>query len=168
MTRILSLYDDPDMLGLLRLILDLAGYEHLRTADVGEALSILHAEEIDLFIQNIMRSGIDGWELYRIMKQDENLRLIPVLFLSGAWPSELAVERYSRYGDGYLTMPFAPQELLRTAAEMLQRHGKHIPTEEERRTRYKQVREELSSKFKMSEEQLDAIYERTTGFLADF
>jgi len=100
------------MLGLLSLILELAGYEHLRTTDAEKALSILRNQEIDLFTQDIMRPGIDGWELYRMMKEDEELCSIPVLFLSAARPSKLATECYLPHGDEYLTLPFTPQELL--------------------------------------------------------
>jgi two-component system response regulator RpaA len=167
MVRILSLSYESEMLELLSLILDLAGYELLRTTDAEKALSILRNQEIDLFTQDIMRPGIDGWELYRMMKDDKELCSIPVLFFSVARPSKLATDCYLPHGDEYLTLPFAPQELLRTVAEILRRHGKNVPTEEDRRARYEQVRGKLTRELKMSEEQLATIYEKTTGYLAD-
>jgi DNA-binding response OmpR family regulator len=49
MTRILSLDDESQMLDLLRLILERAGYECLGTTDEQEALSILRTQPVDLF-----------------------------------------------------------------------------------------------------------------------
>ena len=74
MTRILSLDDEPAILKLLGVSLELAGYEHSCTTDGHQALRILYHEQIDLLTQDIMRPKMDGWELYRLMKSDAELR----------------------------------------------------------------------------------------------
>ncbi len=133
MTRILSLDDEPEMLDLLSLILALWGYEHLKTTDSFEALSILRSEPIDLFTQDFMRPDVDGWELLHRIKSDENLRDIPVLGIS-AGARDARAEQLKRVDldmerdlDGYLTKPFEPLELLDAIAEVLARRRSPLP-----------------------------------------
>ncbi len=145
MTRILSLDDSPEILKILHLFLELAGYEHLRTVESEAALSILRTEAIDLFTQDCIRPDVHGIELYKRLKADEQLRRIPVLFISAGQRPEFAAECRSVYGDDYLTKPFQLETVLSTVAALLQRRGKHIPTEKERAERYAQIRAGLAT-----------------------
>jgi DNA-binding response OmpR family regulator len=80
MTRILSLDDDPELLQRFAVALNLAGYEHLLATQSKEALSILHNERIDLFTQDLARPDMPGWDLYELMKADDDL--VPFRFFS--------------------------------------------------------------------------------------
>ena len=122
-TKILSLHTDPDILNLLHLILERAGYEHLYTSDTQTALSILRQEPIDLLIQNLMRPDINGCEFYEMMQNDEQLRNTPVLIISALNPT-LIPETYFNmisklYPHHYLVMPFSPQTLIKTVQSIL-------------------------------------------------
>ena len=167
MTRILSLDDDSEMLKLLGLILELAGYEHLRTTNSHEALSLLRGEPIDLFTQDCLRPDIDCLEFYQLMKSDVSLRTIPVLFISAGSRPEIAAECRATYGDDYLVKPFSPPELLATVAGLLRRHSKHVPTEAERAARYEAVRAKLKSEMNWSGEWLDRFCERIDGWFKE-
>jgi CheY-like chemotaxis protein len=146
MTRILSVDDEREMLDLLRLILERAGYEFTGVVSGVEALAVMRTETIDLLTQDFMRlDNLDGRELLREMKSDVSLCSIPVLGVS-AGPRELREERFEPFGldfqrdlDGYVKKPYAPQELLEAVEEALRRHGKPIPDREkesrERETR---------------------------------
>ncbi|MBN2393440.1 MAG: response regulator [Anaerolineae bacterium] len=116
MTKILSLHAESDILNLLHIILERAGYEHLFTTHAETALSILQSEKIDLFIQNLMRSDINGCEFYDIMQDDEKLLHIPVLIISAINPltyPEICFRIIQNlYPDHYLLLPFSPQVLL--------------------------------------------------------
>lgn len=123
MTRILCLDDDPDMLDLLRLILQLAGYEALCTVSSSEALRLLRTERVDLLTQDFMRPDMDGWAFLRLMKSDESLCAIPVLGIS-AGPRDFRADQARRMGfdldrdlAGYVVKPFAPDELIAAVAE---------------------------------------------------
>jgi DNA-binding response OmpR family regulator len=133
MTRILSLDDDTAILELIGLILERAGYEHVRTSDSHEALSILCNEPVDLFTQDIMRPDIDGWDFYRLIKSHETLRDIPVLILTCRAQSVDKIMGLQIAGvDGYLTKPFGPHELLAAIERILEAHCLPRPTEEDR------------------------------------
>jgi CheY-like chemotaxis protein len=83
-TRILSLNDMPEFLKLCHFILEREGYQHLYTTNADKALSILQQEPIDLFIQDIDRPTMNGFELYWLMKSKRELWDIPILIVS-AW-----------------------------------------------------------------------------------
>lgn len=165
MTRILSLDDEPEILKLLGVSLELAGYEHSHTTDGRKALDILRHERIDLLTQDIMRPKMDGWELYRLMKSDADLRHIPVLFISAGARADRMVECRALYNDDYLTKPFSPQELISAVTALLKCRGKRVPTEAERTVRYAQIRAKWLSAMNWTEQQLDSFYQRVGNYL---
>jgi len=133
MTRILSLDDCAEIVDLISLILTRAGYDHTGTTDNYDALSILRSEPVDLFTQDLMRPDMDGWTFYELMKSDASQCRIPVLIISAQSQSISKVLGLQVYQvDGYLTKPFGPQELLEAVAEILKRHSKPLPTEEDK------------------------------------
>jgi DNA-binding response OmpR family regulator len=134
MTRILSLDDDTPMLELIGLILDRAGYEHVRTSSSRQALFILRNEPVDVFTQDIMRPDIDGWEFYHLIKSEQVLCDIPVLIITcQAQGFDKAMGARMAPVDGYLVKPFGPQELLTAIELVLKAHAKSPPTDEDRR-----------------------------------
>jgi CheY-like chemotaxis protein len=82
MPRILSLNDWDMILGFLDHFLNERGYEHLYTTDSHHALSILRQQPIDLFIQDLLRTDMNGFALYWLMKSEERLRDVPILICS--------------------------------------------------------------------------------------
>lgn len=133
MTRILSLDDEPEMVGLMGLILRRAGYDHVGATDNDEALSILRSEPIDLFTQDLMRPGMDGWEFYWRMKADDRLKDMPVIIITAkAQTIDQFLGLRIAEVDSYITKPFGPQELVAGVEQVLRRHSKPLPTEEER------------------------------------
>ena len=136
MTRILSVDDEPDMLNLLRLVFERAGYEFVGTVSGVEALTMMRTESIDLLTQDFMRPDqLDGRELLREIKSDASLSAIPVLGVS-AGARETRAQQLKSLGldferdlDGYITKPFSPIELLTAVETILERYGKVIPDE---------------------------------------
>jgi CheY-like chemotaxis protein len=163
-TRVLSLDDDPEMLRLLGLMFELAGYEHLRVTRDERALEILRDEPVDLFTQDCLRLACPGGlALYECLKADECLRHIPVLFISAGQRPAFAEQCWATYGDGYLIKPFAPPDLLQAVETVLQRHGKRVPTAADRASRYVQVQTRWMDEFGMSADQLGVVYRRISG-----
>lgn len=128
--RILSLDDEPQMADLYRLILERKGYEFTGSSDSYEAWALLHAQPFDLFTQDLMRPDVDGWEFYQAMKADEVLRDMPVIILTANVSSKAALMEAG--ADAYVTLPFGPQELLDTVADVLRKRGKSPPVKGER------------------------------------
>jgi len=116
--RILCLDDEPAPLDAYTHVLEPHGYEVLTTESSTEALEIMRREPIDLLIQDIARPGINGIELYGIMKSDERLRGIPVVVCSGAHCEEFLAQ----YSDAaaVLAKPFDVELLRSVVGKILQ------------------------------------------------
>jgi CheY-like chemotaxis protein len=123
MVRILVVDDDPTILRLLEVNLEMEGHEVLTAGDGHEALARLREERPEVVLLDVMMPGLDGWQVCEHVRADEDAALAttPVVFLSArAQESDLA--RGSEVGaDAYVTKPFDPLALIelveRLAAE---------------------------------------------------
>jgi CheY-like chemotaxis protein len=117
--RILICDDDPVILRLLQVNLELEGYETLLAHHGEKAVEVATAERPDLVILDIMMPRMDGYEAAKHLKGDDRTKSIPVIFLSAkAQPSD--IERGKSYGvDDYLTKPFDPNELLQAVERLV-------------------------------------------------
>jgi CheY-like chemotaxis protein len=82
MYRILVLNDNPVMLKGIRVLLETEGYRVTCVTDSHAALSVLHEEPVDLFVQDILRPEMNGFELYWLMKSNKELENVPIVILT--------------------------------------------------------------------------------------
>lgn len=78
------------------------------TLAVEKALS----EKPDLILLDIMMPEIDGFEVCKLLKSYEELKEIPVIFLTALDESESVVKGFSLGAVDYITKPYHPDELL--------------------------------------------------------
>ena len=117
--RILICDDDPAILRLLQVNLELEGYEALLAHHGEKAVEVALAEKPDLVVLDIMMPRMDGYEAVQNLKAHDLTRTIPVIFLSAkAQPSD--IDRGKSYGvDDYITKPFDPAELLEAVERLV-------------------------------------------------
>jgi DNA-binding response OmpR family regulator len=118
--RILSIEDDPEMRGLLQLILERKGH-HVIGVKRGElGMELLKSLKPDVLLLDLMLPDVDGWEIYREMKADEELSKVPVIVISARDQKQDAAAGYYVVGDDrYLEKPFEVDDLLKTVYEVL-------------------------------------------------
>jgi DNA-binding response OmpR family regulator len=117
---VLVVDDEPTARTMLRLILIRAGFEVLEAQDGSEALAEVQREVPDAMILDIMMPGIDGFEVCRILRDEERTSELPIIMLSARADAE-SVNRGLRLGaTKYLTKPVMPDELTRHVREVLQ------------------------------------------------
>ncbi|OGR40909.1 MAG: hypothetical protein A2X35_02970 [Elusimicrobia bacterium GWA2_61_42] len=108
---ILVVDDTPANLELLSGMLKGRGYR-IRAAISGEAaLEACHINPPDLILLDINMPGMDGYEVCRRLKTDEELKEIPVLFLSALNETMDKVRAFSAGGQDYITKPFQMEEV---------------------------------------------------------
>lgn len=85
--------DDPDVQRLVvRMLHSFAPELQIKTASNGEqALAMMRAAQPDLMMVDIIMQGMDGWRLVTLKNADEQLRNIPVIFVSAQDPSAAPV-----------------------------------------------------------------------------
>jgi DNA-binding NtrC family response regulator len=109
--RILVIDDEPDMLMLLRMIIeDNTSYEVETTNNPAEGLKMLTEEAYDLVISDLKMPGMDGLELFdelRKMRPD-----IPVIIITAYGSPEAADEALKKGVADFITKPFRKDTIL--------------------------------------------------------
>ncbi len=80
--RVVVIEDEPEMIDLVRLILERKGFELIGAVGGREGLEIVRREKPDLVLLDLMMPDMDGWEVYQQMKADEKLKNIPVIVVT--------------------------------------------------------------------------------------
>jgi DNA-binding response OmpR family regulator len=110
--KVLVCDDDPVILKLLQVNLELEGYEVITGRNGEEAVRMARAELPDLIILDIMMPLLDGYQACSQIKSQEATKDIPVIFLS-AKAQHSDIQKGIAHGvAAYMTKPFDPNELL--------------------------------------------------------
>ncbi len=110
--NILIVDDLPENVRLLSALLKDRGYRVNSATDGKMALSIIKTEHPDLILLDIMLPIMDGYQVCRVLKSQEETRHIPIIFLSGL-DSELdKVEAFKVGGADFITKPFFVEEVV--------------------------------------------------------
>ncbi len=94
-------------------ILRTARYDVDFANDGHQALEILHSQnKYDLVLLDVEMPGINGFEVCRVMRNDDKLQEIPVIFLTSQSKIENKVFGFRSGAQDYVTKPYSPKELL--------------------------------------------------------
>jgi len=119
METILIVEDDPTMLRGLKDNFEFKGYRVLAAPDGEDGLNAALNEKPDLIILDIMLPKINGYEVCRLIRQ-ENLDM-PIIMLTAKGEESDIVLGLNLGADDYVTKPFSIKELLARAAAFLRR-----------------------------------------------
>ena len=117
--RILVIEDDADLAVYMRQ--ELGRYFQVEIANNGEEALILPLSSYNLIISDVMMPGIDGYELLRRLRRDEQSRHIPVILLTALSAPDKLEKGFSAGADAYITKPFSMPLLLLQVRNLLQR-----------------------------------------------
>lgn len=116
-TRILLVDDDDDLLRLLAIRLEGAGYGVLTTNKAEQALAMISLERPHLVITDLRMPGMDGAALFEAIRAMHSSLPVIILTAHGTIPD--AVAATNRGVFGYLTKPYDAQELLTQVEQAL-------------------------------------------------
>jgi DNA-binding response OmpR family regulator len=118
--HILCIEDEPEMIELVKLILERKGFRVTGALGGSKGLEALKQEIPDLILLDLMMPDMDGWEVYRQMKADPNLASIPVIVVTAKAQSiDKVLGLHIAKVEDYVTKPFGPQELLASVNKVL-------------------------------------------------
>lgn len=121
--RILLVDDEPDLLELVRVNLDGAGFS-VETAEGGrEALASIRRSPPDLIVLDLMLPDVSGTEICRQVRADARLAEIPIIMLTAKADEVDRVVGLELGADDYVTKPFSPRELTLRVRAILRRRG---------------------------------------------
>ncbi len=110
-SRILIVDDEPFNVDYLEQELEELGHETVSAANGEEALSEVAAQAPDLILLDVMMPVMDGFTVCRILKQQEETRLIPIVIMTALGSVEDRIKGIEAGADDFLTKPVDDREL---------------------------------------------------------
>jgi signal transduction histidine kinase/DNA-binding response OmpR family regulator len=145
-SRVLFADDNADMRQYLTTLLN-PQYEVVPCEDGQVALEQARQRRPDLVLADVMMPRMDGFSLLRALREDKDLRDIPVILLSARAGEESRIEGLDAGADDYLVKPFS-------ARELIARVGSHLAMAKARREAEQALRD--------SEERFRALVNATS------
>ena len=116
MKKIFIADDDPDILEILSMMLKLRGYDVEASTNATDIFS-KPGIPADLVLLDLWMSGIDGRDIYTKMKETENTKHIPVIFISANSRLPEIADEYKV--NGFISKPFDMNQLFTKVDEVL-------------------------------------------------
>lgn len=118
MYQILIVDDEPKIVELLKIYLEMQGYQVIPAFHGAEAWEILQKTSVDMVLTDIMMPEMDGYQLVERIRQISN---VPVMFLSAKTDVVDRVKGLKLGADDYIIKPFDPLEVVTRVAANLRR-----------------------------------------------
>lgn len=130
--KILAVDDQKNIVKLIQVNLEKAGYDVVCAYDGIEALDKVYTERPDLIVLDVMMPRKDGFVTLKELKQNPATKDIPVIMLTAKAQDADIFKGWQSGVDCYLTKPFNPPELLTFVKRIfshLEEAGKKDPTD---------------------------------------
>jgi phosphate regulon transcriptional regulator PhoB len=119
--KILVVDDEKDILELVSYNLHKEGFQISTSHDGEDALQKIRSDRYNLLILDLMLPGIQGMDLCRILKADNETASIPIIMLTAKSEELDKVLGLEIGADDYITKPFSPRELIARVKAVLRR-----------------------------------------------
>ncbi len=116
--KILVVDDMPMNVKLLQDILTVKGYQAITASSGMEALQKIKSDKPDLVLLDVMMPGMTGFEVCQKVREDPEVRLLPIVLVTALDPSE-RVKGLEAGADDFLTKPINQPELMARVRSLL-------------------------------------------------
>ena len=124
--QILIIEDEPDIQELLSFNLDNNGYKVYTASNGEKGLEVARKEHPDLILLDLMLPGINGLDVCRIIKSDQDTSGISIIMLTALGQEEDIIKGLETGADDYVTKPFSLQVLEARIKSVLRRVPENI------------------------------------------
>lgn len=118
---ILVVDDEQDLLDLIEYNLKKEGYNVLKAENGQEGIAVAKEHKPNLVLLDIMMPKMDGIEACEKMRSDEELKHIPIIFLTARSDEKTEVEGLDKGADDFITKPISTTKLLSRINAVLRR-----------------------------------------------
>lgn len=116
--------DMSTMRRIVRAILKESGYDNAEEAEDGiEALKKLRSEPFDFIVSDWNMPNMDGLQMLKEIRADENLKHLPVLLVTAEAKKENIVQAAQAGADGYIVKPFTANTFAEKMEKIFEKKG---------------------------------------------
>lgn len=123
MAKILIAEDERDIRDLIEFTLKYAGHQVVKAANGAEAVEMAPEAKPDLILMDVRMPRMTGYEACRALKAIDEVKDIPVVFLSAKGQQSEMDTGMDAGAYDYILKPFAPDQLTQRIAEILKKFG---------------------------------------------
>ena len=120
-TRALIIDDSATVVAALGKILRSAGYLTLEALDAETGVVMARTEQPDIIFLDIVLPGMNGFEALRLMRRDSQTASIPIIMMTGGYPTPTLLTQLRAARIPLLIKPFSLNELVESIKEMTSR-----------------------------------------------
>jgi len=117
--KVLIVDDEPNNVDFLEQALEDSGYQLITATNGQEALKKIQSEQPDLILLDLNMPVMDGFTVLAKVKEDPNLRDIPVIIISSEHESKSIVKGIKQGAEDYLTKPVNAGLLVKKVKDFL-------------------------------------------------
>ena len=121
MAKILVVDDDKAINELIKVNLELRGYDVIQAYDGTEGFALAKQEEPSLIVLDVMMPEVDGYTVAQRIRQCPEISDTPIIMLTALSELNDKVNGFNIGVDDYLTKPFEPEELVVRVRALLKR-----------------------------------------------
>lgn len=119
--KILVVDDERDIIELVSYNLEKEGFKVISATDGEKALELVPSEKPEIIILDLMLPGIDGLDVCRELKRNDQTSSIPIIMLTAKGDESDIVIGLELGADDYITKPFSPRILIARVKAVLRR-----------------------------------------------
>ena len=120
-TRILIVDDEADLVSVLRIGLEIEGFEVIAASDGEEGLRKAREDRPELVVLDLMLPKLDGYRVCRALKFDERYRNLPIVILSARSGEQDRRLAFDMGADAFVTKPYDMKDLVSRVREQLRK-----------------------------------------------
>lgn len=121
MSKILVVDDDTAINELIKINLELSGYEVISAYDGIQGFTLTKQEMPDLIVLDVMMPDVDGYTVAKRVRENTSTKDIPILMLTAMGQLQDKVKGFDIGVDDYLVKPFEMEELQVRVRALLKR-----------------------------------------------
>jgi CheY-like chemotaxis protein len=118
MSKVLIVDDDRTMVSLLKILLEMDGFEVVNISIGGQLINKVRVERPDLILMDVFLADADGKEILKQLREDADIASVRVVMTSGM---DLADQCMDAGANAFLLKPYTPEQLMRVIQENLPR-----------------------------------------------
>ena len=128
--RILVVDDEEDLCEILQFNLELEGYKVDVAHSAEEALR-LRLSDYALVLLDVMMGEISGFKMAKMMREDEQLKRVPIIFVTARDAENDLVTGFNLGADDYISKPFSIKEVMLRVKAVMRRTAVVAPKDKE-------------------------------------